>query len=307
MPHPDEGLIHAWLDGELDAAEAARVEALVAGHPEWAAAAAEARGLIAASSRIVGTLDHVHANVIPKRAPARRAPRWWMARVAALLVVVAGTTLVLRQDDVPHVLPASAQTNAQAPALDAVKTPPAEAPRRAGSVASGSVAPGSGVAVPRPSEPTPPARDQKAAALAGAASGPPAAPADSLSVAPRERSLKDEPRQAAQAATALGAAAERQKVTANLAVPAAVAPKPQIADRADAGVIVTGVRVGGRVAAGVACFAVRGDTARAGRLWKLDSAQVADSTRLLKLTVHGDTLRGASSSLVAIRVRCPEP
>ncbi|HVZ48875.1 MAG TPA: zf-HC2 domain-containing protein, partial [Gemmatimonadaceae bacterium] len=66
MSHPDEGLIHAWLDGELDAAEAARVEALVRDDPGWAAAAAEARGLIAASGRIVGALDDVPANVVPK-------------------------------------------------------------------------------------------------------------------------------------------------------------------------------------------------------------------------------------------------
>ena len=92
MPHPDEGLIHAWLDGELDAAEAARVEALVATDPAWAAAAAEAHGLIAATARIVGTLDRVPANVIPaasvrpktsraRGSGARRPPWcWWPGR-----------------------------------------------------------------------------------------------------------------------------------------------------------------------------------------------------------------------------------
>ena len=59
MSRPDEGLLHAWLDGELEAEEAARVERLVAEDAEWSAAAAEARGLIAASSRILGKLDVV--------------------------------------------------------------------------------------------------------------------------------------------------------------------------------------------------------------------------------------------------------
>lgn len=106
MPRPDEGLIHAWLDGELDAAEAARVEQLVAEDAEWGAAAAEARGLIAASSRILGALDVVPGDVIPgggRAAPAhdtsriptpqvaprsRGVPTW--LRVAAGAVLVAG-------------------------------------------------------------------------------------------------------------------------------------------------------------------------------------------------------------------------
>ena len=119
MSRPDEGMIHAWLDGELDAAEAARIEALVRDDAEWAAAAAEARGFIAASARIVGALDHVPANVIPnandargasqpvfhpateravsragESARARRAP-WWVMRVAALIVVATGTALIV--------------------------------------------------------------------------------------------------------------------------------------------------------------------------------------------------------------------
>jgi hypothetical protein len=66
MSHPDEGLIHAWLDGELDAEEAARVERLVAEDAAWAAAVAEARGLIAASARILSHLDSVPGDVLPK-------------------------------------------------------------------------------------------------------------------------------------------------------------------------------------------------------------------------------------------------
>lgn len=114
MPRPDEGLIHAWLDGELDAAEAARVEKLVAEDAEWGAAAAEARGLVAASSRILGALDVVAGDVIPgggRAAPApdvpriptpqvasrwRRTPNW--LRVAAGAVLVAGIGYLANRD-----------------------------------------------------------------------------------------------------------------------------------------------------------------------------------------------------------------
>jgi hypothetical protein len=98
MSHPDEALIHAWLDGELDSAEAERVEELVRNDPAWAAAAAEARGLIAATSRIIASLDNVPANVTPAaRGVSRRPARWWTLRVAAVLVVVVGSAVVLRR------------------------------------------------------------------------------------------------------------------------------------------------------------------------------------------------------------------
>jgi hypothetical protein len=103
MSRPDEGLIHQWLDGECTPEESARIEALVASDPEWAAAVAEARGLIAASSRIVGALDAV-PRAVPAAAPSasaalrvrRRAVPSWMG-VAAGLVLVAGTAYVLRE------------------------------------------------------------------------------------------------------------------------------------------------------------------------------------------------------------------
>lgn len=111
----DEGLVHTWLDGELDAVEAARVERLVAEDAEWAAAAAEARGLMAASSRILGALDVVARDVIPrggsaagtappavggsrvaKPSVARRGivPTWM--RIAAGFVLVAGVAYLGR-------------------------------------------------------------------------------------------------------------------------------------------------------------------------------------------------------------------
>jgi hypothetical protein len=96
MQHLDEGTIHSWLDGALAPDEAARVEAHVAECPECAAAVAEARGFIAASSRILTALDNAPRGVIPVAAPKRRVdPMVW--RVAAtLLVVAAGTLAVFR-------------------------------------------------------------------------------------------------------------------------------------------------------------------------------------------------------------------
>jgi len=109
MSRPDEGLIHQWLDGECTPEESARIEALVASDPAWSAAVAEARGLIAASSRIVRALDAVPGDVIP--AGSRAAPpigtspvsptargfrvRPWM-RMAAGVLLVAGTTYAVR-------------------------------------------------------------------------------------------------------------------------------------------------------------------------------------------------------------------
>jgi anti-sigma factor RsiW len=66
MQHLDEGMIHAWLDGQLPRDEAAAVEAHVAECRPCADAVAEARGLIAASSRILTALDAVPREVAPK-------------------------------------------------------------------------------------------------------------------------------------------------------------------------------------------------------------------------------------------------
>jgi len=66
MDHVDEGTIHAWLDQALSPHEGARVEAHIADCAACAAAVAEARGLIAASSRILSALDDVPGGVIPE-------------------------------------------------------------------------------------------------------------------------------------------------------------------------------------------------------------------------------------------------
>ncbi|HEX5829902.1 MAG TPA: carboxypeptidase regulatory-like domain-containing protein, partial [Gemmatimonadaceae bacterium] len=105
MPHPDEGTIHAWLDGALPDADATAVEAHVSECVSCREAVAEARGLIAAASRVVSALDVVPGGVLPETrptatpAPARRA-RWagWPLRAAAAVLLVAGgTAVVLRE------------------------------------------------------------------------------------------------------------------------------------------------------------------------------------------------------------------
>ena len=110
MQHLDEGMIHAWLDGELPSAEREELEAHVASCEQCAAAVAEARGFVAASSRILTALDSVPGGVLPKsdsvasKGIAQRkrftVSRAWMA-VAAVLVLSTVTVIARRpgQDD----------------------------------------------------------------------------------------------------------------------------------------------------------------------------------------------------------------
>lgn len=92
--HPDEGTIHAYVERQLPLDEQARVEAHVSSCAECAASVAEARGLIAAASRIVGALDDVPAKVIPAR-PARRLPPW-LAAAAVMVLAVGVSSVVVR-------------------------------------------------------------------------------------------------------------------------------------------------------------------------------------------------------------------
>lgn len=99
MQHPDEGKFHTWLDGEASIEEAASIEAHVAECGECSTKVAEARGLLAASSRIVSALDFVPSGVIPTAAPKQRA---WYARAelraAAAVMVVAGASFFVMRD-----------------------------------------------------------------------------------------------------------------------------------------------------------------------------------------------------------------
>src|SRR5687768_1148612 len=127
MNHLDEGTIHAWLDGALDAAESREIETHVASCAACSAAVAEARGLIAGASRILSALDDVPAGVIPGGAPAapqgvrrsdvtpigsRRDVKrgWrvtsWASGIAAVLVaavVLSTSTQVQRTSDMSQV------------------------------------------------------------------------------------------------------------------------------------------------------------------------------------------------------------
>ena len=136
MQHLDEGTIHSWLDGALSAEEAARAEAHVKECAQCQAAVAEARGFIAASSRILTALDNAPRGVVPAAMPKRRhGLRAWVSGVrpadpmwrvaAAVLVVAGGTLLVVRNNEVkqPAVLPSRATTAAtqQLPMSDATQ------------------------------------------------------------------------------------------------------------------------------------------------------------------------------------------
>ena len=99
MQHPDEGTIHAWIDGELSPDDSTAREAHLAECAECSALAAEARGLVAASSRIVSALDIIPGDVIPKAAPRSRA--WYAStqlRAAAAVVIVASASLLVARN-----------------------------------------------------------------------------------------------------------------------------------------------------------------------------------------------------------------
>ena len=97
MQHLDEGTIHSWLDGALNAEEAARVEAHVKECAQCQAAVAEARGFIAASSRILTALDNAPRGVIPAAVPKRRLDLIVWRIAASVLVVALGSVLVIRE------------------------------------------------------------------------------------------------------------------------------------------------------------------------------------------------------------------
>ena len=142
MQHPDEGTIHAWLDGALNSEERASFEAHAASCAECSAAIAEARGLIAASSRIVSALDIVPGGVIPTRKPAARP--WYAStqlRAAAAVMFVAGASFLLVRDKGSESLSDVAQRvmTEQAPApvqadedmaAAGAATPPQQEPRQ---------------------------------------------------------------------------------------------------------------------------------------------------------------------------------
>jgi hypothetical protein len=107
--HPEEGMIHAWLDGELDPQAAGAMAAHVESCASCAARVAEARGLIAGASRVVGALDDAPA-ALPAWGSGRGGaegggrPAWrrfrltpTRAAIAATVLVAAGVTLTYQR------------------------------------------------------------------------------------------------------------------------------------------------------------------------------------------------------------------
>ena len=108
--HPTDGTMHTWIDGELDSGDADRFDAHMAECAACQARVAEARGVVAAASRVIGMLDQ-HQAPIARQAPALAQPTatlvatgngtaWRFLRVtptraaiAAVLIVAAGITL----------------------------------------------------------------------------------------------------------------------------------------------------------------------------------------------------------------------
>lgn len=137
MQHPDEGTIHAWIDGELSQEEATALEAHIAECGECSAAAAEARGLVAASSRIVSALDIVPGGVIPA-ARAKRQP--WYARAqfraAAAIAIVAGASMLVMRDQNEATMDSMLTATAPASATVEADNPVAQSTAPAASAAN---------------------------------------------------------------------------------------------------------------------------------------------------------------------------
>ena len=116
MQHPDEGTIHAWIDGELSQDDATALEAHLGDCTECSAKVAEARGLVAASSRIVSALDIVPGGVIPA-VPARRRP-WYAStqlRAAAAIAIVASASMLVMRDSKEATMDSVLSVTAPAP------------------------------------------------------------------------------------------------------------------------------------------------------------------------------------------------
>ncbi len=151
MQHPDEGMIHSWLDGALSAEEASRVDSHVSECASCAAAVAEARGFIAASSRILTALDNVPRGVLPA-VPAKRRhfPVAW--RAAAAMLIIAGGSFVVMRDGGQDARVASTKEGVASIVMDKpAAAPPAAAPSADAAADGINAATGNEAPVPAPS------------------------------------------------------------------------------------------------------------------------------------------------------------
>jgi hypothetical protein len=94
MSHVDDGILHAYLDGELSPVERSRVEAHLAECDSCRERRDEERGLIERADRLLGlaALPSGHVNRPAPQIAARRRPRYlmsgaWAASIAAAFLV----------------------------------------------------------------------------------------------------------------------------------------------------------------------------------------------------------------------------
>ena len=292
MSRPDEGLIHQWLDGECTPEESARLEELVATDPAWAAAVAEARGLIAASARIVAALDAVPrampaaspASTQPSTAPApgaplreRFRPTRWMG-LAAGLVLVAGTAYVWRAQ---RELPLGTVTTSAPAAPSSLDT------ARDVQVAADQVAPRSPSGAPLVDPVRSAAGASEPATTVAAQEVPATAAAGARNAAPA-------------AEPAAERAAERAVASAPAAPPAAAVPPASMPSAPP------------EPRAGVARAAVDAADAAASRVETERRRQFGESSRLSQVVVTGVTAEAAKAPLqplvaeVCWRVESPQ-
>ncbi len=202
--HVDEGEIHAWLDGALAPADAVAIEAHVATCAGCREAVAEARGLIAASSRILSALDAVPADVLPVSPRARRRSSfrllagWPIRAVAAAFVVAVGATVVLRRE--PR--QASESDRASAGRFDSMR-PASAPPAPVGPSAPSLSAPQRALSAPMPPVPTAKAARAKSHPI------PPASTSGTATVNEGDRRVRESLRDQAVNATVTGAVAGR--------------------------------------------------------------------------------------------------
>ena len=93
MKHADEGILHAWLDGELSAEEAAELERHLSVCLPCRTLLAEAKAFVTESDDLVLALDLPSA---PKPLPVPRRVPWNTLAWAAMVVLALGTGYALR-------------------------------------------------------------------------------------------------------------------------------------------------------------------------------------------------------------------
>lgn len=190
--HLDEGTIHAWLDGALDAAERARIQAHVGQCGACASRVAEARGLVAGASRVIGMLDETPAPLVRPAVtpPAGTDLSMWRllrvtparASIAATLVVAVG--IALTRGQLSHDVPTPTRVQDTALAMSAAPAPAAAttAPLRTDSILSSAIA-------RRIAEEAPPRTMERAPGVAVPAAPAPGSPAPNADLANAESKI----------------------------------------------------------------------------------------------------------------------